>query len=317
MSTYLYHQALQLARGAAALPEPTRIRHEKYLTAAQRPDGGFAGREGDSDLYYTSFALRGLFILGALHGSVAERAAAFLTARLAGTEKTIDFMSLVFGASLLDISAGLDVFANQPPQWRDQVDAMLEQLRREDGGYAKAASGRASSTYQSFLVVLCRQLIDRPLPDPERVVQFIHSQRSDDGGFRDIRAAKRGGTNPTAAAIGVLQVLDALDTDLAAGTITFLGAMQNEEGGLRANTRIPIADLLSTCTGLLTLADLDGLNQLDIPAAQRYVQQREVDQGGFHGAAWDREVDVEYTFYGLAASALLAQHGRAGEITRS
>ena len=44
----------------------------------QRADGGFAGRQGLSDLYYTSFALRTLAILGELHGSVAERAAGFL-----------------------------------------------------------------------------------------------------------------------------------------------------------------------------------------------------------------------------------------------
>ena len=45
------------------LPEAARARHAGYLKSAQNSDGGFSGREGDSDLYYTAFALRGLLHL--------------------------------------------------------------------------------------------------------------------------------------------------------------------------------------------------------------------------------------------------------------
>ena len=45
------------------MPAGTRRRHTDYLTAAQNPDGGFPGREGGSDLYYTGFALRSLAVL--------------------------------------------------------------------------------------------------------------------------------------------------------------------------------------------------------------------------------------------------------------
>ena len=258
-------------------------------------------------MYYTSFALRGLFLLGQLHGPAAERAAAFLKGKLAGRETVIDLLSLVYGAMLLDLSAGIDVFADATGRWRDAVAEMLEQLRRDDGGYAKSSEGRASSTYQSFLVLLCRQLIDRPPPDPERIVEFIRSQRAGDGGFRDIRVAKRGGTNPTAAAIGTLKILGALDGETASDTIRFLGGMQTDEGGLRANTRIPIADLLSTFTGTSTLVDLDGLGAIDTTAVERYLRRLEQPGGGYRGAMWDREVDVEYTFYGLGTAALLAK----------
>jgi len=111
--------------------------------------------------------------------------------------------------------------------------------------------------------------------------------------------------NPTAAAIGVLRILDALDTPTRNDTIDFLAEMQTDEGGLRANTRIPIADLLSTLTGTLTLADLDGLNQIDTDAVRDYVHSLEVPEGGFRAAAWDDVCDVEYTFYGLSCLALL------------
>ena len=81
-------------------------------------------------MYYTGFALRGLAILAELHGPVAERAAAFLKSRLGGQESIVDFFSLIYGAMLLQSAAGIDVFSQSQPNWRDQVAIWLETLRR-------------------------------------------------------------------------------------------------------------------------------------------------------------------------------------------
>ena len=148
-----------------------------------------------------------------------------------------------------------------------------------------------------------------PLVEPERMVEFILGQRRDDGGFVEIRPMRRSGTNPTAAAIGLLKIVGALDDEVRDDTIDFLADMQTDEGGLRANTRIPIADLLSTFTGALTLTDLDALDQIDTAAALAYARSLEEPQGGFRGAAWDQATDVEYTFYGLGALALVGGDG--------
>jgi len=307
MPSYLEQLTLRLAAGIAELPEATRSRHARYLLAGQRDDGGFAGREGASDLYYTGFALRGLAILGELHGDPARRAAKFLQSRMRGQESIIDFLSLIYGGKLLEAAAGVDVFANADANWRPAVAAALLKLRRDDGGFAKAAEGSASSTYHTFLVLLCLQLIEQPLPEPEKVVAFLRSQQAAEGGFLEIRAQKRAGTNPTAAAIASLRLLDALDEDTRLDTVDFLLDLQTDEGGLRANTRIPIADLLSTFTGLLTLQDLGGSQQADTKSIARFVESLELEEGGFHGAAWDPAHDVEYTFYGLGCLALLAK----------
>jgi geranylgeranyl transferase type-2 subunit beta len=307
MPTYLENLTLRLAAGIAELPEDFRARHVKYLLASQRDDGGFAGREGGSDLYYTGFALRSLAMLGELTGAPAERASAFLRQRMAGQESIVDFFSLIYGASLLESAGGIDVFASAHSAWRDQVAASLEKLRRLDGGYAKGAEGTASSTYHTFLVLLCLELIDRQPLEPKNIVTFLQSQRCAEGGFREIRASKRAGTNPTAAAIGALRLLSALDDASRADTIDFLAQMQTDEGGLRANTRIPIADLLSTFTGLLTLADLGAAEEIDLAAVRRFARSLALDEGGFRGAEWDPAHDVEYTFYGLGTLGLLTK----------
>jgi geranylgeranyl transferase type-2 subunit beta len=305
MATYLQELTLRLAGAIAQLPEQQRARHAEFLKKLQRDDGGFAGREGGSDLYYTSFGLRSLAVLGHLDEPTALRIAAFLRSRLAGRESIVDFLSLMYSAMLLQVVCDIDVFDQVPTDWKKTVAATLELLRREDGGYAKGAEGRASSTYHTFLVLLCLELIEQPVPNPAGIVRFMAQQRAEDGGFREISVSKRAGTNPTAAAIGALKILNQLDHSTREGAIDFLLDMQTDEGGMRANTRIPIADLLSTFTGVLTLQDLGAGHELDAAAALRYVQSLEQPSGGFLGAAWDEACDVEYSFYGLGCLALL------------
>ena len=320
LMSYLEDLTWRLASGVARLPEALRERQAAYLLAQQRADGGFAGREGASDLYYTGFGLRGLALTGQLHGAAAERAMAFLREKMHAQVPIVDFLSLVYGAMLLEQAAGLDVFATAAPDWRDAVAAALERFRRPDGGYAKTDDGQSSSTYYSFLMVLCHQLIGRPTPEPERLVAFIHARRRTDGGFVELGPMQRSGTNPTAAAIGILKVLDVLDPTVHEATLDFLAQAATDEGGLRANTRIPVADVLSTFTGLLTLGDLGALDEftstgdVDLQAIDRYVRSMEQPDGGFRGGIWDDATDVEYTFYGLGALALVA-NAKDGEGT--
>ena len=46
--------------------------------------------------------------------------------------------------------------------------------------------------------------------------------------------------------------------------------------------------------------------EIEDPAALRFIRSLEQRAGGFLAAQWDETCDVEYTFYGLGALALLA-----------
>ncbi|MBI1900307.1 MAG: beta-hydroxylase [Planctomycetia bacterium] len=307
MATYLESLTLRLAEGLAAMPEEYRQRQAKFLLAKQNADGGFSGREGASDLYYTSFALRGLAVLGELHGEPAAAAGRFLAGRLAGQETVVDFFSLLYGAFLLEQAAGVSLFGAAPSEWRQRVGAVLEGFRRGDGGYAASHEGGHGSTYYTFLVLLCQQLMQVETPQPQRIVEFLRGRLRDDGGFVELAPMKRSGTNPTAAAVATLRMLGAVTDDVRSRVVDFLVDRQTDEGGLAANTRIPIADVLSTFTGVLTLHDLGALGELDADAARGYLRSVEAPQGGYFGAVIDTAADVEYTFYGLGATAILAQ----------
>lgn len=308
MEPYLPRLTLLLADGVSRLPADLRAHHAHYLRAAQNADGGFSGREGGSDLYYTGFALRGLAVLDALTPALAERVAGFLRSCLTQQASAIDFFSLLYASLLVQLGGAADVLANSTPDWQERVAAMLESFRTSDGGYAKTMGGVSGSTYHTFLVALCYQMLGRQPPRLADVVRFVASRRRDDGGFVEMAPMRRSGANPTAAAVGLLQIAaeempDALE-EVRDGVCTFLAGMASPEGGLRANGRAPLADLLSTFTAAWTLQQLGGLHHLDTSQVRNYAESLQRAEGGFHGGLWDEGHDVEYTFYGLGVLSL-------------
>jgi geranylgeranyl transferase type-2 subunit beta len=307
---YLSQLAIRLAEGLTHLPEVERHRHARYLRGSQNADGGFSGREGGSDLYYTGFALRGLAVLNAMDREVCSRAALYLRQSLQQQASIVDLFSLLYASMLVEL-AGNRVLSDQASNWPDRLATALETFRSADGGYAKTAGGGSGSVYHTFLVGLCYQLLGGGYPAPEQVLQFVQSRHRDDGGFVEIAPMRRSGTNPTAAAIGILQILEAADAPMGLsihdGVVRFLMEMQSEEGGFRGNGRAPVADLLSTFTGLWTLDRLKALNLLSLHRVACYVRALEIPEGGFRGGLWDGGVDVEYTFYGLGCLALLSR----------
>jgi geranylgeranyl transferase type-2 subunit beta len=303
---YLEKLIVRLATGLGNIPTPLREQHAQYLQSAQRPDGGFGGREGASDLYYTGFALRGLAISGSLFGPLADRAADFLRGQLTNQLTIVDFLSLLYSLKIIENSAGIEILAEQQAGWREQVTTIFDACHRDDGGYAKGPENPRSSTYHTFLTLLYLQILEKTPANPQSIANFFISQKRSDGGFVEFAPMKRSGTNPTAAAVAGLQILGQLSDEICAQTAEFLAGMQTAEGGLRANTRIPIADLLSSFTGLLTLVDLGAEDRIDREVLRSYALRMATAGGGFHGAAWDDGVDVEYTFYGLGTLAVLA-----------
>lgn len=303
---YLENMTLQLATGLGQLPDSISDSHTAYILNAQQPDGGYRGRESGSDLYYTSFALRGLAISGRLHGPSAERAAGFLHDQLEKEIAVVDLIALIYSVKLLQVSAGLDVLQKKGAAWHNRLVEFLNTCQRPDGGYARGPDNPRSSTYQTFLSLICFELLNARPKDPEATIRFLKSQQRDDGGFVEFAPMRRSGTNPTAAAIGGLKILDQIPDALRKDVAEFLAGMQTSEGGLRANTRIPIADLLSSFTGLFTLIEIGEQDRLHLDKLANFVSQLADNDSGFCAALWDTDTDVEYTFYGLGSLALLA-----------
>src|SRR5688572_15748715 len=134
---YLTRLTARLLDGVERLPDDLRQRHAAYLLESQNPDGGFSGREGGSDLYYTGFALRSLAVLQSLNPEVCTKAAGFLKTQMTGSAGVVDFFSLVVSCYLVPVGGGPDVLADAPADWRERVAGTLETFRTPDGGYGK------------------------------------------------------------------------------------------------------------------------------------------------------------------------------------
>lgn len=307
---YLFQLAQRLSQDISLLSDIRTEKHRQFILSAQMPDGGFRGREGDSDLYYTGFAVRSLVMLGGIKPTEATGLSSFLQSHSIERLNVIDLLSWLYCALIVQMAGGTDLITLQNKNGKEHLLDKIELLRRHDGGYAKTEQGAASSTYHSFLVMLIYQLLGETIPRPNALIQFLYDRQRDDGGFVEIAPMKRSGTNPTAAAVAMLNLLDAMDNDIQDDVRYFLKSVQSDEGGFQANSRIPFADGLSTFTGLLTLQDLHLKDVLNEKKTIEYITQwLEFPTGGFRGANWDEAADVEYTFYGLGTLALLNRKG--------
>ena len=303
---YLISLGTRVTSGLARMKPDRRERHRQFILSRQQRDGGFKGREGDSDLYYTSFAVRGLAVLDGLTTEEAKQIGRFIGTFDWHTLHVVDLISWLYSALVTQTFGGPDPFAKEPADWPDQIAAKLESVRTLDGGYAKSTEGAIGSTYHSFLTVMTYELLDRKPPKPNKLGQFLFDRQRDDGGFVEIAPMKTSGTNPTAAAVVLLKRLGFADEQLTADLRDFLKQVRSDEGGFQANTRIPFADGLSTFTSLLVAQDFGLDKALDLSAIKAFItQQLEFPTGGFRGASWDEQADVEYTFYGLGVLGLL------------
>ncbi len=299
--------ALRLMKTAPRLPEDQRARHSTWLLSEAVADGAFRGRSDLADLYYTAFGVRCALVLGCLDVPFLEKMRPFLQQQTHQKLTVVDLASFLNIAFLADLFGGVAIDDRSPQERQNWALQILNLYRRPDGGWAKSSKSSQSSTYHTFLALGCLELLDVPAPEPQRILAMLLQRQASDGGFVDLPFLRESGTNPTAAALAVLSDLNVLDDSISQKASSFLRSMQRTDGGFAAAAQAPCSDLLSTVTAIVSL---DLLNSLDAPtakAAKQYVTGLEHSDGGYRSVILDDQRDVEYTFYGLAATAWLAE----------
>lgn len=301
----LWELSLRLALGVARLDPLRRERHAKAVLARQCSDGGFAGRRGDSDCYYTGFALRSLAILGHWDDPSVAAAAAFLAKRMQSDQPPVDVLSAVQSLELIERLGGPPGRIAAAIDRRSPFERLIARLRRPDGCFAKTEQSGPSSTYGTFLMVATAQLVGVPIPAAREIAAAIATRQQPDGGFAELPVVHRSGVNPTAAACSVLRMLDALSSPIAAAAQRYLQAVQSSDAGWPAHSSAPCSDLLSTFAALTMLTHVAPAAHFDLRRSLSFIDSLELAEGGFRGAVWDAETDCEYAFYGLGCLGLL------------
>jgi hypothetical protein len=286
-------EMLQVARlGPKVLGESAEL-VRGFLLSRQNPDGGFKDRSGRSDLYYTVFGIEGLLALQAPVPT--GRLEAYLDQF--GSGGNLDFVHL---CCLARCRAALTPrgAARLPAEWASELAGRLETFRSEDGGYNILAQSRGGTAYACFLALAAYQDLERPMPEPLRLVQCLKFLETPDGGWANERGVKQAATNATAAAVTLLRQLSIPIAPLVGD---WLLARAHADGGFLAAPGAPLPDLLSTATALHALA---GLEREIAPLKERcldFIDTLWTNEGGFHGHWGDDTLDAEYTYYGLLA----------------
>jgi len=257
-------------------------------------EGGFVGRDGKSDLYYTVFGLEASMALDVRipYERVAEYLGRF------GTGQSLDLVHL---ASLVRCRANLAEYrgAEMDRADRDAMTARLMQFRCADGGFSTSTGGERGHVYGSFLALGVSQDLQIDALDPEPLLVSVESLHMPDGGYSNEATMNVSATTATAAAVTIFHYLQ---RPIPEEALQWLANRAMPSGGfvalpLQADLAVP--DLLSTATALhaLFLADisLDTIRELNLD----YLDGLWNTQGGFHGHPADEALDCEYTYYGL------------------
>ncbi len=290
--SYLARLAATMRKGLTGMSSKQRDTHASALLDFLRSDGGFAGRRGGSDLYYTGFALRALHALGRVSDDLANEVAEFMASR--EPEDVVDYLSVANTFFLLD----------RPVPDVENILGGLESLRAADGGYAKRAECPAGDLYLTFLAALCYDLFGLEMPRAQDFPAFLTERSAPDGGFARVKAVRHSGTNPTAAGIALLLLKRSANVERLKSAAQFLLGSRDVSGGWTAGARAPLPDLLSTYTALVSLESLKALDADSRSAARAFAESCECVSGGFSAGPWDPDIDVEYTYYGLGIIAL-------------
>lgn len=138
---YLLQLADRVNSGLRRLPRAQIALHRHFVLGKQTAEGGFQGREGGPDLYYTGFAVRALAVTGGLPEECLTSLSGWLRKSPLMQLNAIDLLSWLYSSLVVQASGGPDLLADQPPELPDLLIDSLLKLRTADGGFAKSPEG--------------------------------------------------------------------------------------------------------------------------------------------------------------------------------
>lgn len=288
-------EMLQVARLAPSLIGEGVELIESFVRGSQIEDGGFRDRDGESDLYYTSFAID---TLTALQAELPE-AGLISYLKSFGDGEALDFVHLCCLARCWSAVGS----AKPEKATLDGIFARLEEYRTEEGGYDQAPDSDHGSAYGCLLAYGAHSDHGRQTPNNEGLICCLDALKTEEGGWANDTWMPLGNGPATAAAVTLCRNLR---HPIPANTGEFLLSCWHPQGGFLPFPEAPLPDLLSTA---VTLHALDGLQvrfeNLKEPCLD-FIDTLWSAEGGFHGNWSDDELDLEYTYYGLLALGHLA-----------
>jgi len=259
----------------------------EFLGGQFNEDGGAKDRSGESDLYYTVFAIEGLMAMGV--DPPVERVVEYLRDFGNGDE-----LDLVHKACLARCWAAMPCGGLESNGARRILED-VESYRSADGGYGPERGADKGTVYHCFLALGVYEDLTNALPNPNGLGRCLARLRTDDGAFANDDELDVGTTPATAAAATLLRQLD-MPVPPSVGD--WLLARCLDKGGFLAMPEAPFPDLLSTATALHALAGMGiSVEKIKEPCLN-FLDTLWTGQA-FCGLWLDDVPDCEYTYYAL------------------
>ena len=266
-----------------------------YIRSQLCADGGFADRNGDSDLYYTMF---GLSCAAALNLKIpCEQTAKFLD------PFQPEALDLIHLNCLIKCRAAINLLRNPALASIAGRFAALRNLSVDSA--AKTAVKRllnaddGSSAYDWFLRLNAAQDCGLKPPWNSKAMESLEACRKPGGGFSNHAEITTPALNATVAAILFKRQLTG-ESDVPA--LNWLAGQIASSGGFKAAPETPLPDLMSTATALFTLKVCGRQTDATRQLSRGFIFDHWRESGGFSGNIIDNCCDCEYTFYGLLAA---------------
>lgn len=284
-----------VARAAQHLDDEARERIATFIRGRLSPEGGFRGRRGQTDLYYTVFGIESCRALGL---ELPRPEIARYLERFVGND-TLDFVHLT---CLARCAARIP-----PSNWKPDGQAWLSKTLRtyqtERGGFNRQPGSVQPVIYDCFLGLLACEGVGQEYPSRAAFLKALSEARTQDGSYINDPELRTAST-PVTAAGAVLE--HELTGSVTPATVEWLLARQSRLGGFVAGEDVPMPDLLSTATSLHALGLAGAVGRAQGMACLDFISTLWDDSGGFCGYPLDPTPDCEYTFYGLLALNYLA-----------
>lgn len=272
-------------RGKAKLGKKALRQVVLFVESQLMADGSFMNKNGESDIYYTSFGWILSYVLGIPVNK--ESRAEYLDKQPVGE------LDLVHYAAYRRCRMIHQFWENNLFEY--VLDLWNPMPIRDIDEFTKLPHNDRWSPYTQFLLLSIFEDTANAPYSKEEILYKLSLYHVPGGGYSNLLYRDVATTNATVAALSVIGQLKRVREN---ADLTYLRDSQDKTGGFKANPDAPIPDLLSTATALITL---DNLNRSPKYNPHKFIEAHWLDSGGFSATLWDNDSDAEYTFYGLLA----------------
>lgn len=274
-----------LQKGKARLGTEALRQVIRFVESQRTASDAFVNKNGEADVYYTSFGWILSYVLGIR--SNPESRAAYLN------KLSVGEMDLVHYAAYMRCLLIHRLW--EKGTFRFLLNTWRSVPVKELSAFHGLPHNDSRSPYTQFIWLSLLEDTQHAVKDKESLLDALALYRVADGGYSNNKDRSVATTNATVAALSVIGQLEGVQVH---ADLCYLHDSQDESGGFKAGAGAPVPDLLSTATSLFLLTCY---GQTPKYAPLDFIEAHWQDSGGFSATLWESDSDVEYTFYGLLA----------------